>query len=210
MRGTAKTPKVRYTKGDFVKEPKDVRPTSSKVLQALFNILGFLEGKSFLDLFAGTGRVAAEAWKRGAQPVVAVELLRQRGESLLPLLGGRHHAGIPPRDSGPMTSEYAEGPVVLWCDVRRALRQLHRQERTFDIIFADPPYDAGWGKELVAMLQQGEIPLASGGILILEHTVREPIPSPGICWDCEERVYGETALRFFRTLRSPEAPSAAQ
>ena len=40
---------------------KDVRPTSGRVLLALFSILGPMEGRSFLDLFAGTGRVGLEA-----------------------------------------------------------------------------------------------------------------------------------------------------
>ena len=55
---------------------KDVRPTSGRVLLALFSVLGSslgsLENLAFLDLFAGTGRVGIEALKRGAAPVVLV------------------------------------------------------------------------------------------------------------------------------------------
>nr|HPK06238.1 RsmD family RNA methyltransferase [Aminivibrio sp.] len=44
---------------------KEARPTSGKVLQALFNILGDIRGKAFLDLFSGTGRVAGFARRFG-------------------------------------------------------------------------------------------------------------------------------------------------
>ena len=44
---------------------KEARPTSGKVLQALFNILGDIRGKAFLDLFSGTGRVARSARECG-------------------------------------------------------------------------------------------------------------------------------------------------
>ena len=57
---------------------KEMRPTSGKVLLALFNILGNIHGKSFLDLFSGSGRVAATARLKGASPVVLVESDRKR------------------------------------------------------------------------------------------------------------------------------------
>ena len=57
---------------------KEMRPTSGKVMLALFNILGNIHGKGFLDLFAGSGRVAASARLKGASPVVLVESDRRR------------------------------------------------------------------------------------------------------------------------------------
>jgi 16S rRNA (guanine966-N2)-methyltransferase len=49
------------------------RPTAESLREALFNILGPLEGKSFLDLFAGSGSVGIEAVSRGAKSVVLIE-----------------------------------------------------------------------------------------------------------------------------------------
>ncbi|MFA5671275.1 MAG: RsmD family RNA methyltransferase, partial [Synergistaceae bacterium] len=49
-----------------------MRPTTGKVMQALFNILGPLNGNSFLDLFSGSGQIALNAYKRGADPVSLV------------------------------------------------------------------------------------------------------------------------------------------
>ena len=57
---------------------KEARPTSGKVLLALFNILGNVRDLRFLDLFSGTGQVAKTALARGASAVVAVESERSR------------------------------------------------------------------------------------------------------------------------------------
>ena len=62
---------------------KEVRPTSNKVLLALFNILGEkIRGCKFLDLFAGTGSIGLEAIKRGAESCVFVESVKARADSI--------------------------------------------------------------------------------------------------------------------------------
>jgi tRNA-Thr(GGU) m(6)t(6)A37 methyltransferase TsaA len=122
---------------------KDVRPTTSIVIEAIFNILGPLSNVAFLDLFAGTGRVALEAWSRGARPVVAVELLRRRCEAV-------KRAGVKPE----------EGLVLLFMDVRRAIRWLDKRGYSFNVIFADPPYDLSWATEnaRTARIEKGSRP----------------------------------------------------
>ena len=158
----------------------DVRPTSGTTLQALFNILGPMRGQSFLDLFSGTGRVAMKAWQSGAEPVVAVETLRNRcGE-------------IPARGRG------TECPLVLFMDVRRALKWPRHREYRFDVIFADPPYLSGWMHILVPLLEENRDLLIPGGVIVLEHSMREPLPDLGNTFDHEERKYGETTLSFLR------------
>ena len=181
-----------------MKEPKEARPTSAKVVQALFNILGPLPPRSFLDLFAGTGRVSEAAWRRGARPVVAVELRRPRG-------GGR--AFLPEAKGG--TPE-EEGVETFWGDVRRALRHFQRHGKSFDIIFADPPYQAGWVSVLLALMVQGDLPLAPEGVLVMEHSVREPLSPPGPPWITSTRTYGETALSFFHRDRPPQEAAQNQ
>ena len=98
---------------------KEVRPTTGKTLGALFSILGPLHGMSFLDLFSGTGRVAAEARKRGAS-IVTVELVRERASAIRRTLGDTSH-------------------IQLCMDVRRALNWCEKRNMSFDVIFADPP-----------------------------------------------------------------------
>ncbi len=57
---------------------KEMRPTTGKVTLALFNILGNIHGRSFLDLFSGSGQIALTAARKGAAPVVSVESERKR------------------------------------------------------------------------------------------------------------------------------------
>ncbi len=160
---------------------KEVRPTSGKVLQALFNILGdkVLEG-GFLDIFAGTGQVALEAWRRGARPVVAVEVIRNRCERLRENRGGETGLG------------------VLYMDVRRALVLLAKRKSLFAVVFADPPYGNGWMPVLFDLQAQITKLLLPGGLFVVEHSAREPYPETSPGWNTESRTYGETVLTFLR------------
>lgn len=158
---------------------KDMRPTTGRVLLALFNILGNINGLSFLDLFSGSGRIAKEASQRGAFPVFAVESDKKR------------HLDI--------VQSVPKEVKCLCIDVRRALSKFVRNGTTFDIIFADPPYDLGWGDELPKLMEVNSAVLASDGVFIFEHSETE-----GICafdpsvWTVEDRNYGGTVLTFCR------------
>ena len=160
---------------------KEVRPTSGRVLLALFNILGSMEGMAFLDLFAGTGRVGIEALKRGAASVVFVETLKKRAGDIERILPG----------------EYAENATVLSLELRRGLAWLLRRERVFDIVFADPPYGEGWGGSLLKTEDLAGI-LKRDGILIVEHASREKLTVPRRWSVIDTRPYGETTLTFLK------------
>lgn len=158
---------------------KGVRPTSGKVLQALFNILGERIRKGgFLDLFAGTGQVALEAWRRGSSPVVAVELLKSRCERLRGYVDDMPKIGI------------------LHMDVRRAFTLLVKRGSTFSVIFADPPYGDGWVSTLFGFHARIEQLLLPEGLFVVEHSAREPYPGVPPGWNAESRVYGESVLTF--------------
>ncbi|MDR1731782.1 MAG: RsmD family RNA methyltransferase [Synergistaceae bacterium] len=178
---------------------KEVRPTSGRVLLALFSILGSirwegadepsdfppgncLEGRSFLDLFAGTGQVGLEALKRGVSSLVSVEVLKNRASEIERALSRRR----------------AEDTIVLSLEFRRALAWLVRRGRAFDIVFADPPYGEGWGRSLLREKDLSRV-LKQGGILIVEHSSREKLFVPSEEWTVtDSRVYGETTLTFLR------------
>lgn len=159
---------------------KEARPTSGKVLGALFSILGDLQGRSFLDLFSGTGRVARMARDRGADPVAAVELVPSRCGEIRALFPGD------------------EGVTVLSMDVRRAVGYLRRKGMLFDVVFADPPYGAGWIAGIGGILfPPGGGAVAEGGIAAVEHSSKEE-PAEGPGWVIlESRKYGDAALTFF-------------
>ena len=157
---------------------KDVRPTSGRVRNALFSLLGEVEGRSFLDLFAGTGRVGLEAVNRGAQPVVWVESVRARAQALEREIHGGEN-------------------IVLSLELRRAVAWLSKRGRNFDIIFSDPPYHEGWGAELLSVKGLEGL-LAPGGTLVVEHSIREPLVLTSSWKLASERDYGETRLSLLR------------
>ena len=157
---------------------KDVRPTSSRVLLALFSMLGQMEGRSFLDLFAGTGRVGLEAARRGASSVVFVESVKSRASAI---------ENEAKREANDVT--------VLSLELRRAVSWLLKREMKFDVIFADPPYNDGWGAELLSVKGIDGL-LSPGGVFVAEHSAREELAlAPS--WTLERRRdYGETVLSF--------------
>ncbi|MDR1873878.1 MAG: RsmD family RNA methyltransferase [Synergistaceae bacterium] len=174
---------------------KEVRPTSGRVLLALFSVLNSMslgnmrfgnvtEGWAFLDLFAGTGQVGIEALKRGASSVVMVEVLKNRAAGIERAL---------PRGCG-------ADVTVLSLELRRALSWLTRRGRVFDVVFADPPYNEGWGASL---LQEKALPrvLKREGVLVVEHASREALFVPETWTLTDVRSYGESSLTF---LRKPE------
>lgn len=171
-------------------ESGEARPTSSKVLLALFNILsasGHIQGARFLDLFSGTGGVAMRALECGGASVVAVESDRVRAALISKRLAAEHDRTV---------------AGCLCMDARRALPKLERdiaecgaQERRFDIVFCDPPYELGWGATLPALIKKHINIIAPNGVFILERSVREEPDDAGMKRD--DRVYGDTVLSLY-------------
>jgi 16S rRNA (guanine966-N2)-methyltransferase len=132
-----------------------LRPTSDRLRETLFNILGpAVGGKTFVDLYAGTGAVGIEALSRGAhhaifveQHAAAVALIRRNLESL----------GIG-----------AEAEILSMA-VPRAIERLESRKAHAQFVFLDPPYAAD--SEYESVLEAlGESPLiAPGGRVIVEH-----------------------------------------
>lgn len=148
-----------------------------RALNALVSILGPLNGMAFLDLFSGTGRVAAAARDRGAS-VVTVELVRERAADIRRKLGDRDH-------------------VQLCMDVRRALKWLEKHGMTFDVVFADPPYDSDWMKVLPGLLAEHRALLRQSARVIVERSGSEPLALDGSPWAlADERRYGISVFDF--------------
>ena len=144
-------------RGRRLKTPEglDIRPTTDNVKEALFNIIQFdVEGRRVLDLFAGTGQLGIEALSRGAASAVFVD---QDREALKIVRENLKTCG-------------------LQASVRQedALRALHREER-FDLIFVDPPYDAGLYGPVLETIKSVD-KLSEGGIIICEARSEEPLP----------------------------------
>lgn len=164
---------------------KEMRLTAGRVKSALFSILGNICGSSFLDLFSGSGQIAFAASERGAEPVVSVEADRAR------------HAAI--------AAKAPEGVACLHMDVRRAVARFAKRKESFDIIFADPPYRLGWGKEFPALIAENESVLAPGGVIIFEHAAEEEADDITPFTEREDRAYGGTVLTFYRRKENDQS-----
>jgi 16S rRNA (guanine966-N2)-methyltransferase len=153
------------------------RPTSERVREGLFSMLGALDGARVLDLFAGTGALGIEALSRGAEQVVFVERDRRAVEALRANLAALE-----------LDEEQA---LLRREDAHRAVKTAREQEETYDLLLIDPPYGRvrELGPELSALL-------APGGRLVAESDRRAP-PQLQLAL-VKERRYGDTEIRIYR------------
>jgi 16S rRNA (guanine966-N2)-methyltransferase len=168
-------------RGRRLKVPRGsrVRPTSDKVKQALFNIIGeSITGATFLDLFAGAGGIGIEALSRGAGRVVFVDDSR---DSLDTVRNNIDEAGFGDR---------AE------CLLLKAEAFVKRSSGPYDIVFLDPPYELDPGPLLTLIADSGLV--KPGGIVIAEHFKKQlSPPRAGALALYREAQYGDTVLAFY-------------
>ena len=178
---------------------KILRPTTDRVKESLFNILS-VEGKRFLDLFAGSGSVGLEAVSRGASRVILVENQKACADAVRTNIERCGFLNMP-LEEGEGGGQDVE---VIDCPVERALRLLgHRGER-FDVIFADPPYGRNLMDETLRLVRAQAL-MSPDGVLVVQHSSREEIPARREGYRIEDsRRYGETALSFLRLQRPGE------
>ncbi|MCO4771579.1 MAG: 16S rRNA (guanine(966)-N(2))-methyltransferase RsmD [Deltaproteobacteria bacterium] len=163
-----------------------VRPTTGRVREALFSILGQnLDDLSVLDLCAGAGTLGIEAGSRGASRVVFVE----QGSDHLRVL----------RENAALLQGHADIDVRRM-DARRAPGLLSRQGETFDLVFLDPPYGRGLALEVVqALAEVAPTLLRSDATVVAETESAATLPETlgGLRRD-EPRSYGDTKLWIYR------------
>ncbi len=152
------------------------RPTSDRVREAVFSILGDVSGARVLDLFAGSGALAIEALSRGAAQATLVD-------------SGAAAVAAIRRNLATLEIE-AE---VLRQPVARFLGGARRAARQYDLVFLDPPYRQAerLGRELTEAL--GPV-LATGSRVVSESDRRHPLEL-GL-GAVDERRYGDTLIRI--------------
>lgn len=141
-------------RGKQIRPPKNfkARPTTDFAKESLFNILTHrydLDGMEVLDLFSGTGSISYEFASRGAKSVIAVEL------------SPAHYKFI----QATCRELELDQVHVIRGD---AFRYLKKPFQSFDLVFADPPYDHPGLAELPDLVMSSSI-LEENGLLILEH-----------------------------------------
>jgi 16S rRNA (guanine966-N2)-methyltransferase len=157
------------------------RPTSERVREALFAMLGDVEGMCVLDLFAGTGALGIEALSRGAEKAVFVECDRAAIEALQSNLAALGLGG----KGAQLRRERAE----------EALSGARKRKETYDLLLIDPPYGQALrlGPWLSAALAGV---LAPGARVVLERDRRTPLDL-GLALE-KERRYGDTTIAIHR------------
>jgi 16S rRNA (guanine966-N2)-methyltransferase len=152
---------------------KDVRPTSDRAREALFSILGEVDGADVLDLFCGTGALAIEALSRGARRATLVDTEIEAARVNVEGLGISDRVDLIRRD---------------------ALAHLRSTTEAFDLILCDPPYTlaARVARDLEKLVPSR---LREGGRLVTESPSRAPM-ALGLSLDAD-RTYGEASIRIW-------------
>ncbi len=186
MRVIAGTHRGRRLRGP---EGTALRPTSDRVREALFSILGsHVVGCRFLDLYAGTGAIGIEAVSRGAACVTCVESQR---DALALLRRNVADCGM------------GEHMVVRAQTVTQFLGRPQLWQGPYDIVFADPPYAMAHDLADLLAASSPDMLLAPDARLVIEHGRRAVMPETlGPCTLQRAYRYGDTMLSVYA------APSA--
>ena len=167
-------------RGRKLKEPtgQKIRPTSSLVKEAIFNIVQFdIEGRRVLDLFAGTGQLGIEALSRGAKSCDFVDFSKE-GVALV---------------QENLKSCKLEGGQVFLSDARSFVKR----GGEYDLIFLDPPYgDENFGK-LLEDIAQVDI-LSKNGIMVCETSLEEKLPELALPYEAGKSYrYGKVKVTVY-------------
>jgi len=171
-------------KGARILAPKglDTRPTGDRVREAVFNLLGPVDGAEVLDLYAGSGAMGLEALSRGAARVTFVEWDRTAAETILRNLDKLR----------------LEGAVVLREDAGRMLAADAARGRRYDLVLVDPPY-AMLERALPTLAVHVPAVLEAHGVAVVESDARDepnlPLPKR------TSRRYGSTRVTVFEAQR---------
>jgi 16S rRNA (guanine966-N2)-methyltransferase len=154
------------------------RPTSDRVREALFNILGSVDDVTVLDLFAGSGAFGLEALSRGARRCVFVESDRVATRVIAENLAKLELTGA----------------VVEKRDALAVLREAGTRGTAYDLVFCDPPY-GDWGRLEPQLAELLPSVLAEEGTLVVETGART---EPQLPLDlAKSRRYGSARISIF-------------
>lgn len=169
------------------------RPTTDKVREALFNVLGPIDAYVVLDLFAGTGALGIEALSRGARSCVFVEM----SEKVCSVLRRNVNA-----------CGFRDRSKILVRDVRRIVDQdATSMGAPFDLVLMDPPYAHGLEQFALEALVKKKGWLSEGASVVVERSTRDKFVwsetvRSAFREEPYEKTYGDTTLVFWFGYRS--------
>lgn len=167
-------------KGHTISAPKGTytRPTSDRVREAAFNLIGPVDDASVLDLFAGSGAMGLEALSRGARRAVFVEF-------------DRAAAGVIQKNLAHLE---LTGALILGKDVFQALREERTAGRTYDLVLADPPYGT-WPDYETRLGETLPSIVSTNGLVVIETAAKTEPELPLTL--VTSRRYGSARITLF-------------
>jgi 16S rRNA (guanine(966)-N(2))-methyltransferase RsmD len=171
-------------KGQIIKTPQSaaVRPTTDKVREAAFSILGALANNwdRALDLFAGTGALGIEALSRD---VGWVDFVDQNSKCCLVIKQNLSKTG------------FIDKAHVYCCPVMKAIGFL---EHTYDMVFVDPPYADNSLKTLIPALSKANF-ISADSVILVSHASRNILDQQyGSLLKIKEKRYGDTCISIYQ------------
>lgn len=150
----------------------DIRPTTDKARESLFNMLQYyIYGSSFLDLFSGSGAVSIEAISRGASLVTLVEKSRESIKTI--------KANLNLIVDEKSKAELINSDVINYLQISKG---------KFDIIFADPPYAYEKTNQIIELISTRKL-LEDDGVVIIETDKKENLVIPNDMYIEKEKIY---------------------
>lgn len=163
---------------------EDVRPTTDRVKESLFNIINFyIMDNNILDLFAGTGSLGIECLSRGANKCVFVDKSK---ESMAIVKSNIKKARV------------ENESITLNIDFKSAIASLGHKGEKFTVIFMDPPYYEDMFIDALTLVDKNDL-LEEDGIIVAEHDTKDKFPdNVGRLFKDREKKYGKTTLTFYK------------
>ena len=171
-----------------------VRPTSDRLRESLFNVLGpRVEGSFWVDAFAGSGAVGIEAISRGASHVVFNDH------------SSRSRAGL---ENNLVLCRISSGFKVYRQDAVLLFRRL--RGRPVDFVFLDPPYDSLNYDQLLAAVHGALAESSPGHLVLLEVSSRTSDEMTGDYYEVVRRIRaGDSHILMLEPVQSPDAETPA-
>lgn len=164
----------------------EIRPTQDKVRQAVFNLLGDINGKKVLELFAGSGAFGIESLSRGARHVTFVDNNFRCTQAIKSNL-----------DSLDVNESNYD---IIRSNGLSVMGRLSKEEEKFDLIFLDPPYHKGMARKCLINIDSYAI-LSQNALVVIEHFKKDSLETGLETLIPEkERRYGDTVITILRKI----------
>ena len=172
--GSARGRALETLKGEDI-----VRPTTDKVKGAVFSSVQFeIEGRDFIDVFAGSGQMGIEALSRGARSAVFLDSSKK---------------AIAVIERNLKVTNLQQFATVICAD---SVAYLKNTTREFDVAFLDPPYNRGFLQEIMPIIAQR---MKKTGVIICESALNDKLLQKYYNFALDrERTYGKIRVSTFR------------